>query len=203
MSSPQTDNSYFDLKVQLRAENLPAGEISVLDCFSGTGRIWDEVKRRCPGRKFHVARIDQRPDLPGVYLRGDNRKYLASMDLDKYNVIDLDAYGVPFDQMETLFRRPLTTPKVVFVTYIRSALGQLPYGLLESLGYTRSMIDKCPTLFCRHELEKLLGYLANKGVRQVVRCSADRKHYLCFDLSPDSCHPGCPEEKVSVRLRRW
>lgn len=193
MSSPATDNSHFELKVGLRMDNLPAGCVRVLDCFSGTGRIWNEVRRRCPDRQFHVTRIDQRPNMPGVYLRGDNRKYLAAMNLDAFNVIDLDAYGVPFEQMELLFSRPITVPKSVFVTYIRTGIGQLPHGMLEALGYSRSMISKCPTLFCRHEREKLFGYLANRGVTEVTCASVDRKHYLHFSLLPQLCSEAVPE----------
>lgn len=190
MSSPQIDNTYFDVKVQLRAENLPSGPVRVLDCFSGTGRIWNEVRRRCPGRDIHVTRIDSRRDLPGIYLRGDNRKYLASMNLDAFNVIDLDAYGAPFDQLELLFGRGQNTPKRVFVTMTKVC--SLPYGMLEQLGYSRAMIGRCPSVFSLNIHVKVRNYLAVKGVREGVFCTAEHrtsKEYFCFDLTPELCNP--------------
>ncbi len=170
MKSRPTDNSHFEAKVELRVSCLPEGPLRVLDCYSGTGRLWNEVRRRCPTRDIQVLRIDQRNGLPGIYLKGDNRKYLASMDLDRFNVIDLDAYGVPFDQMEIVFGRPQRLIKTVFVTFIRSGVGQLPYAMLEALGYRRSMISKSPSLFCRNELEKFKAYLAIKGVGEIPEC---------------------------------
>jgi len=187
MSKVQTDNSYLAAKVELRAEHLPSGPVRVLDCYAGTGRIWREVRRRCPQRRIRVTGIDTRR-LPGIYLRGDNRKFLGAMDLEPFNVIDLDAYGVPFQQMDILFGRRRGTAKTVFVTFIQTVMGRLPDGLLRALGYTDSMCRKCPTLLCRDGLAKIKAYLSIRGVTEIVRYSSGdgRKYYLSFTLEPNA-----------------
>ena len=59
----QTDNPYFDEKVKLRMDNLPAkNHIKVLDCFHGEGLIWDVIKKSRPDIKFEVVGIDQKRD---------------------------------------------------------------------------------------------------------------------------------------------
>ncbi len=187
MSKAKTDNSHFAAKVQLRLDHLPAEDpIRVLDCFGGKGRIWREIRRQLPGRQIEVTRIEIKRGLPGIYLCGDNRKYLQTLDLDKYKVIDLDAYRVPFDQLEILFGRPQRKARAVFVTFIQTVMGQLPLGMLERIGYPRPMVRKCPTMFGRNGIEKLKAYLAQNGVGaiDIVRCrdGSNDKHYLWFEL---------------------
>ena len=94
MNSVQTDNSFLETKVKLRIDNLPAGECRVLDCYTGTGKIWRTIKQKTK-KKIIVLGLELK-NQGGVYLQGDNRKFLGSMDLRKFNVIDLDAYGVPY-----------------------------------------------------------------------------------------------------------
>lgn len=189
MSNQAIDNSAFDLKVRLRMDNLPPGPVSVLDCFAGTGRIWKEVKRRSPGRCIAVTSIDKRTDLPGLYLCGDNRQYLACLDLDLFDVIDLDAYGVPVEQLEILFHRPPKIPKIVFVTMINVVV--LPNLLLTRLGYSAAMIRKCPSLFAKRTMDRIRAYLAGHGVRRMAivqvrhipgRPGMSTKEYMVFEL---------------------
>ena len=46
MSKAKTDNSMFWDKVLLRLNHLPEkNNINVLDCFSGNGEIWDQIKK--------------------------------------------------------------------------------------------------------------------------------------------------------------
>lgn len=187
MSNLKTDNQHLDAKVQLRARHLPdKSVVSVLDCFHGEGVVWDAVRSKLPGRDIRVVGIDQRRGLGGLYLHGDNRKYLSSMDLDSYDVIDLDAYGCPFDQLEILFSRKIASQKTVFFTYCKVSLGMLPYGLLEAVGFPRRMVAKCPSLFGRNQMEKMEAYLYLGGIRElsVVECRsrANKQRYIHFDL---------------------
>lgn len=181
MSKAKTDNSHLEAKVLLRVNHLPEKDpVRVLDCFHGSGIIWKNVILRCPNRKILVTGIEEKRGLPGLYLVGDNRKYLSMMDLSQFDVIDLDAYVVPFDQIEILMIRP--GQRTVFVTFIQSNYGQLPLGMLECLGYTKSMVIKCPTLFCRNGFEKMKAYLAKAGLSQLwVRKPSYGKYYFCFE----------------------
>lgn len=100
---PLTDNSLLAYKVWLRVDHLPAGPVSVLDCYGGYGVVWGEVKRLTRRGDINRVGIDTNR-RPGM-VKGDNRKWLPSVDLSAFNAIDLDAYGVPFAQVKILFRR--------------------------------------------------------------------------------------------------
>jgi hypothetical protein len=176
----KTDNSYLRDKVDLRINHLPAGEVRVLDCYSGKGLIWAAVKE-VSGRKIHTLPIDQRKDKLDFHLHGDNLEYLETLDLAPFNVVDLDAYGVPFAQIDCLVRRKYKG--VVFVTAIQSVMGNLPWGMLEKIGFTRAQIEKAPILFARRGWEFFLQYLAQIGVKKISHRSHNRKHYLAMVLA--------------------
>lgn len=184
MNNVQTDNSYFEEKVRLRLDNLPAGDCCVLDCFGGDGLIWDEIKRQIKNR-IKILRIEKKKSSDGIYLEGDNRKFLQTIDLENFNVIDLDAYGVPYEQLKIIFAHRHITRKVIFVTFIQTLYGGLPKRMLGEIGFAENMVDKCPALFNRNGIEKLKMYLAKKGIERIKRYSdrAQRKNYLCFEIS--------------------
>lgn len=177
----KTDNSYFNEKVMLRINHLPKTDtIRVLDCFSGTGSIWKEVKKRT-GRNIITIGIEIENGKNNLSLKGKNNKYLSILDLSKFNIIDLDAYGVPFSQLEILFKRKYKG--IVFVTAIQSGMGKLPNGMLQSIGYTDKMIKKIPTLFNTNFLAKLKQYLYLRGVRSIDGYFIGRKNYFVFNIN--------------------
>ena len=184
MSNVQTDNSNFEVKVKLRNDNLPPGKCRVLDCYGGTGRIWETIKKRNPKKKIEVLRIDKKKDRGGVYLVGDNRKFMEALEPGQFDVIDLDAYGIPYKPLIWLFERSHGHPTTIFATFIQSLYGCLPTDFLVNSGYSHKMIKKCPSLFYRDGFEKLKGFLANKGVKKIKHYSdkANRKHYICFTI---------------------
>lgn len=181
----QTNNSHLADKVALRAGHLPDVPIvRVLDCFGGEGKVWAAVKR-LTGRRIVTLPIEIKDyEASEFHLPGDNRAYLSSLDLSKFNVIDLDAYGVPFEQLEMVFNGNYRG--VVFVTFIQSIMGRLPNSLLTSVGFTDEMIKKCPTLFGKSGFKYFLEYLGLRGVKRIWHRSHARKHYIgfnCADLS--------------------
>lgn len=181
----KTDNSYFEDKVEMRLARLPdKPTVKVLDAYSGHGLIWQEVQSRTD-KEIQVTRIEKKNDAPGFYIKGDNVKALLALDLHAFDIIDLDAYGVPYAQCKALFaQRPYPAPVTVFVTFIQSITGGLPRRMLEALGYPDSMVAKCPTLFARHGVDKFSLYLAQSGILTMhLRQTNDRrKNYLSFRL---------------------
>ena len=170
----KTDNSYLNTKVNLRMNHLPSKKsIKVLDCFAGRSRIWKEIKKRS-FKNINVIGIDR--ITYGSTLKGDNIKYLKGMDLNKYDIIDLDAYGVPFRQLEIIFRKKYRG--ILFITFIQSMWGRLPVRMLTKIGYTRNMIKKCPTIFNRSGINKFKQYLAINGVRKIVIINKNNKKYI-------------------------
>lgn len=180
MKKGQTDSTFFYDKVRLRLDHLPdKDKISVLDCFCGEGTIWKAVQKETK-RNIKVLGIDKK-NYKTVDLVGDNVKYLEGMDLNMFDVIDLDAYGMPIRQLELLFSRGLKD-KIIYVTYIQVGMGSISRKLLVSLGYTKVMINKVPTLFFRDGREKFLHYLAVHGVKRVCMRSKNRYNYLVFKI---------------------
>lgn len=102
----QTDNSCLEEKIILRLnslEKIAKDTVNVLECFGGDGVIWGEVKQRTT-KKINTLRIDLKEDKKGIYLKGNNLKYLASLDLKTFDIVDLDAYGSPFQQLQIIFK---------------------------------------------------------------------------------------------------
>lgn len=179
----QTDNSYMEGKILLRLEALnqiDKDSITILEAFGGDGIIWNEVKKRTT-KELHILRIDKKQDKKGVYLRGDNIKFLKSIDLSAFDIVDLDAYGSPYNQLEIVFAKKYHG--IVICTYIQTGLGQINKKLLQSLGYTASMINRCPTLFSRQPFSKMLNYLSKSGIGTIYNVQAtERKNYFYFFL---------------------
>ena len=177
MAQTKTYNSYLADKVALRVDHLPKGrELYVLDCFAGKGLIWSAV-RELTGRKITTLPIDMNQDS-GFRLPGDNRAYLDTMDLDPFQVIDLDAYGIPYDQLKIIFEREYVG--AVFVTFIQAINQNLPLGMLQELGFHKDMIKSIPTLFSKKGWGYFLEWLALRGVDQIWHRSHGQKHYLFF-----------------------
>lgn len=161
--------------------HLPAGDLRVLDCFAGSGIIWRAIIAALPGRSIRVLPIDERSYSGGFRLPGDNRRYLQELDLSRFNVIDLDAYGVPADQIDALFNRGYSG--VVFATFIQSLDGIMPYSVLNAVGFSEAQVKKCPTLFSERGWQYFREYLALRGVTRIVHRSRGRKHYLAFNCA--------------------
>lgn len=181
MSKEQTktnnDPLIWSYKIALRKKYTPKGAY-VLDCFAGEGKIWDQVNKET-NLDVKTLMIDEK-DYGLVSLKGDNVKFLKTLDLSKFQVIDLDAYGFPYEQLSILFNRDYRGD--VFVTAIQTMMGQLPSGMLSELGYNRDMVKKIPTLFAKNGFQKLKNYLSIHGVNTIHYYTYNRKNYLHFKL---------------------
>lgn len=177
MSSHQTENTYFKEKVKLRLDALPNRPLKVLDCFSADGKIWDAIKTH--RSNITVLRIEKEKNKSGIYLRGDNLKFLKNIDLEQFDIIDLDAFGIPFKQLEIIFQR-VKTEKIIFVTFIQSMFGGLPNKMLYCLGYTMRMVKKCPTLFYNNGFNKFCNWLYLNNIRVISLYNIKNKYYIKF-----------------------
>lgn len=179
----QTDNTHLQAKVRLRMAHLPdKPAFSVLDAFHGQGLIWNYIASKTK-KKIQTIGIDKKSNPGEFILFGDNKKFFPSISLEKFDVIDLDAYGVPFDQLQYIFDYDLRK-KVhhkIFLTFIHSIYGRLPLGLLRKLGYSEAMVKKIPVLFDRNGIEKLKAYLALMGISKIFIKSMGKKYYLFFE----------------------
>lgn len=186
-SGKKVDNSMLTEKVNLRLavlDKIKKAEIKVLDAFGGNGVVWDETKKKTK-QKISTLRIDHRDDLDGVYLKGDNLKYLKGLDLSKFDIIDLDAYGSPYQQLKIVLESGYKGH--VVCTLIETHLGGQFKEMLIEIGYTAAMIEKVPVLFAKHGREKMFAWLDQKGIEEVEgyffnRDSYSRRSYFAFEI---------------------
>ena len=175
MNNRQTDNSYLFNKINLRKSCLNKNKnYIVLDCFAGKGLIWDNIKK--DNYFISLISIDKKEQAT---IKGDNLKVLKSIDLDQFDIIDLDAYGSPFNQLEIILNQKIKN-KIIFFTFIQSMFGQLNRKMLNVLGYTDFMIKKIPALFNKNGFDKFCQYLSKKGIDKIYYICHNNKYYGYF-----------------------
>jgi len=175
-----TDNSKLLEKVKLRLEFLPDKQnIKVLEAFGGDGVTWDNVEK-FTDKKITRLRIDKKDDQKGVYLKGDNIKHLRSLDLSLFDVIDLDAYGSPFSQLEEVFLNDFKG--VVIITFLQSGKGEISHGFLRNYGYSQEMINKDRMLFTGKAMAIMDKYLFDNGVKKIKGVFSKKKNYFGFQI---------------------
>lgn len=181
----KTDNHFLADKARLRANHLPEGktEIRVLDVFGGKGIVWDAVER-ISGKKIVRTAIDKRTDLRTLHFHGDNSRILSELDLTNYDVIDLDAYGIPSEQLRIVFLSKFKGK--VFVTAIQTMNGQMPTVIAHDLGFPERAIREASSLIARRGWQYLKEWLAMNGVKEIHHRSWGRKHYLMFEIADDA-----------------
>lgn len=133
MTMPKKDNSNFAGKLALREhflqkyhfceasfrENSPvaANRPLVLDAYHGQGLLWQELCKKYPCK---VIGLDVK-DVNGI-LRMSNLKYMRRFDLP-YEVIDLDAYGEPWQTWDCVLQKSTQSAITVFLTQCRVGIG--------------------------------------------------------------------------------
>lgn len=175
----KTDNHYTADKVALRiAMTQHIAEPRVLDVFGGHGVVWAAVER-ITGKPIRRIAVDMRYDLTDPHLHGDNRKVVKGLDLSQFDVVDLDAYGIPAGLIEEVVVNKRFRG-VVFVTAIQTMQGAMPSTVSKGIGLPESITSACPSLVSRRGWEFLKAWLASLGVREITHRSKARKHYLGF-----------------------
>lgn len=176
----KTDNSFLDHKVILRKHFLQDTneDLMVLEMYAGNGVIWSNLQQILKN-KITIVKIDKKNESSKIHLIGNNTKFIKSMDLSIFNVIDIDAYGIPFEQIDHVLKSNFKGH--IFVTFIQSVMGNLPLDFLGKLGYTKTMVKKIPTLFSKNSKDKLKKVLSLYGIETIYTISAsERKHYIYF-----------------------
>lgn len=177
MISVKTNNSNLKEKIILRLKNLPNKEkIYVLDLFHGDGTIWESIKR-ITKKNIIVHGIDIKIYEDSFALIGDNLKTLESLNLNKYDIIDVDAYGEPVDLLKIIFSK-LENPTQLFITFIQSQFGRLPNKLLLENSIDPNIYTKCQTLFNKHGKELFFYFLSCYFITNILYYQTGSKIYL-------------------------
>lgn len=176
-------STHFGEKIKLRVDAISEMEfVSVLDCYHGDGTIWKTIKETTK-KDIYVLGIEKNKSKSAFkVITGDNAKVVPTLDIKKYNVIDLDAYSNPLDLLEYCY--PLANPGTVFFyTLIINPLNGGP----RQLNIISGQHAKCRSIGNRYIAESWNGYLNSLGVKKykeyVFRDSAMVKRYGTFAKS--------------------
>ena len=136
----KVDNSCAALKAQLRRAYLPP-DARVLDLFAGHGEMY---RRAYAGNVSNYYGVDKQVVHDAALCTlGDNIKFVCQNDITKYNVFDLDAYGIPWDLFFLIIKRLKKGEYIFFLT------DGLPVQLDKSRGYLLSKIIRATERFAR------------------------------------------------------
>jgi len=173
LSRVQIDNSYLSEKIILRKNAIEKlKKKNVLDLFCGNKLIWSNIEHD------KYLGIDIKTDKN---IKGDNRKYIPRLDLSIYNIIDIDAYGVPYKQIELILKnKTLDKGSIIFFTFIQTVFGAIDNSMLLRLGYSREMIKKIPTIFYKNGFDKFKKYLSVENIKNINYINIDNKYYGYF-----------------------
>lgn len=181
MSSRRIDNSRLKEKVSMRL-SLAKDGFRILDCYHGNGVIWGKIKAK---RQIKVTGIEKERGKGSIALYGECEKIIPRLDLSVYDIIDCDAWGIPYKSIKALFKNnTLKKGTVVFYTFIQASLGRAPDELYEYIGIKKAMIEKCPTLFMNTAFESFQEFLRRNKVTCIYdsfyQDGTSRKHYGYF-----------------------
>lgn len=128
----------FKAKIEIRRNVLAAiGEAHVFDAFAGEGRMFAHVWK--DAASYVGCDLAWHPDRRLAYV-ADNRRVLRCLDLRRFNLFDLDAYGSPWEQAYIIARRrPVRQGETVGLvltegTGLKLKLGGWPKALLAVTG---------------------------------------------------------------------
>lgn len=163
----QTDNFSIEKKQALRKQATShLEELRVLDCYGGNNNMWKSFQLK----EYYSIEVVKGK---GANVYGDNRKIIPVLDLSKFNVIDLDSYGYPIEQLELCFDNPtLKKGTVIIYTAIGNSISALSKKLIKKMKIEK-MYKKCPTLFNNKGRQFFHAFLYLNGIRSINYFRAD------------------------------
>lgn len=97
----KTNNAKIDAKIELR-KSIDCKELSVLECFCGKGEMFDAVWKNA----YHYEGIDiEEQNDKRIVHKGDCALILKKLNLDNFQVFDIDAYGSPYECLQIIFQK--------------------------------------------------------------------------------------------------
>lgn len=113
---------------------------------------------------FEYVRIDKKKYDGPETIYGDNLKILPSLDLQSFDLIDLDAYGVPNKQLSIIAEKAPNVP--VAVTCIMQSMSPVPRQVLVECGVPEEWTDAkrvSPLVFGRDRIRWWDDFCARLG----------------------------------------
>ncbi len=159
--STSTDNTGLKNKIKLRKECTQGLDtVRVLDLFAGENKIWKNIRTD----RYYGIEMEKHK---GKNLHANNLKVIPSLNLSEFNVIDCDAYGIPFQQIEALYKNgTLQKGTIIIYTAISNAFSSVNKKCLEEYGL-KKMYDKNKVLINKLALPLFFETIRKRGVRSV------------------------------------
>jgi hypothetical protein len=95
-------------KARLRELVLAEVDAPVFDAFAGSGEMFRRVWHKAPG--YVGCDLRWFPEDPRLAFVADNRRVLRAIDLARFGIFDLDAYGSPWEQVVIIAGRRSVRP---------------------------------------------------------------------------------------------
>lgn len=178
MNAAGNDNSHFEEKVRLRleaVERINATQVMVLDMFAGKGLLWKEVQKRTD-KKIVTLSIEKERGKNKRALTGDNVKFLPSLNPGDFDIIDIDAYGIPARQILWAAKGKA----LVIVTAIISAYGITPYELCKYYGIEKSIYNEIKISIQKLAFDMIDGIFFDNGYAKKIGYNFGRKQYFYY-----------------------
>lgn len=107
-------------------QHIPLDKARVFDAFGGSGAMYERLWHHA---EYYVAcDLEWKRDGRLVYV-GDNRRVLRTIDLQQFNIFDLDSYGCPYEQATIVAaRRVLRAGELCGLVLTDGSMRVLRYG---------------------------------------------------------------------------
>lgn len=176
----KTDNSKLEEKLIIRREvidKICKPEINVIELYAGKSVMWSILRDEYQGRvKINLLSIEKQKGKNPRALQGDNLKFIGGIDLSRFDIVDVDAYGIPSAQLLAIRRQRYTG--WVIVTAIQSMFGALPKDVLLANGMTKAMLQKVSAIFSHGGFQYIKNFMYTLGCRTIRGFFYDRKYYF-------------------------
>lgn len=176
----KTDNKSIGNKIFIRKQAIKnLSEVNVLDLFGGRNVLWKNI----PTNRYYGIEKEKNK---GLNLNADSHDMLQSLDLRKFNVIDVDSYGISFDIYKNLLTNPqVQNGAVIIYTAITNEFTKIQNAAKDEFGF-RSFYNKAPSLFNARAIEFFYEMLAKYDVKEVSYYDIKdnfTKHYGYFRIN--------------------
>lgn len=163
-------SSHSEEKIELRVDainKIQTSEINVLDAFHAEGELWKAVRERVTKTiTITGIEVDKEKKSKEFVINGDNKKMLKVIDISVYDVIDLDAYTSPYEQIKAIHFNP-TLKKGTVVIYTKIMNGMLFSKKLIEEIIPKAMIKKSPMYFGKYRDDAFYSFLNKLGVEEI------------------------------------
>jgi len=176
----KTDNSKLEEKLIIRREvidKIGKPEINVIELYAGKSVMWSILRDEYQGRvKINLLSIEKEKGKNPRAFQGDNMKFIGGIDLSRFDIVDVDAYGIPSAQLLAIRRQRYKG--WVIVTAIQSMFGALPKDVLLANGMTKAMLQKVSAIFSHGGFQYIKNFMYTLGCRSIRGFFDERKYYF-------------------------